>query len=343
MKQMRYFVTGAAGHLGTAIVSRLSDMGQCVRAFLLPGDEGARRLPDGVEAFYGDVRDEESVANFLSHSPDERAVVIHAAGIVSIAAKPGAAVRSVNVEGTRNLVEQCRRQAVDKLVYVSSVHAIAEKPAGQIMTETDCFDPALVEGGYAKSKAEATTLVLNAAREGLDASVVHPSGIFGPYDWGHGHLTQLVIDYVHGRLTSCVQGGYDFVDVRDVADGTIACCDQGQAGECYILSGKYYEIVEILRMLHRITGRKEIKRVLPYWFVKAAAPLCEMYYRLLRQPPLFTAYSIDTLRSNARFSHAKATRELGYTSRPMEQTLEDMVRWMKDNGRLPLFPIEKGE
>ena len=334
MKQNRYDVTGAAGHLGTAIVRRLSDMGQRVRAFLLPGDEGASRLPDGVEAFFGDVRDPASVAEFLQHDPSERAVVIHAAGIVSIAAKPAAAVRSVNVEGTRNLVEHCQRQSVDKLIYVSSVHAIPEKPAGQIITETDRFDPDAVVGGYAKTKAEATQLVLQAARDGLDASVVHPSGILGPYDWGHGHLTQLVIDYVRGRLSACVDGGYDFVDVRDVAEGIIACCDKGRQGECYILSGGYYDVAQILGMLHRITGKKEIKRVLPYWFVKATAPLCELYYRLLRQPPLFTAYSIYTLRTNAHFSHDKAARELGYSTRPMEQTLEDMVGWMKANGRI---------
>lgn len=334
MKQNHYYVTGAAGHLGTAIVQKLSDMGQRVRAFLLPGDEGANRLPDGVEAFFGDVRDGDSVAEFLHHDPSERAVVIHAAGVVSIAAKPPADVRSVNVEGTRAVIEQCRRQFVDKLVYVSSVHAIEEKPAGQIITETDRFDPNAVVGGYAKTKAEATQLVLQAARDGLDASVVHPSGILGPYDWGHGHLTQLVIDYVKGRLSACVKGGYDFVDVRDVADGVIACCDKGKKGECYILSGGYYEIAHILQMLHRITGKKEIKRVLPYWFVKATAPLCELYYRLLHQPPLFTAYSIYTLRTNAHFSHDKATRELGYSTRPMEKTLEDMVGWMKANGRI---------
>lgn len=330
----RYYVTGAAGHLGTAVVNQLADAGQRVRALLLPGDQGAARLPDGVEAFYGDVCDRASVGEFLAHSPKERAVVIHAAGIVSIASKIDDHLREVNIGGTRNLLEACKRQKVDRLVHVSSVHAILEKPAGETIAETDRFDPALVEGGYAKSKAEATALVLQSASEGLNASVVHPSGILGPYDWGRGHLTQLVIDYMKGRLTSCVRGGYDFVDVRDVAAGIISCCERGRQGECYILSNRYYEVTEILQMLHEITGHKAVRRVLPNWFVSLTAPLAELYYKLMRQPPLFTSYSIYTLRANALFSHEKADQELGYTTRPMRETLEDMVRWMKENGRL---------
>ena len=334
MQNTIYLVTGAAGHLGTAIVQQLSDAGNRVRVLLLPGEPGAKRMPDGVDVFFGDIRDAEKVAAFLEPPPGCHTAVIHAAGIVSIASRTKDEVHSVNVEGTRNLLTQCKRKKVARLVYVSSVHAIPERPAGEIICETDRFDPALVEGGYAKTKAEATSVVLQAAQSGLNASVVHPSGIFGPFDWGHGHLTQLVLDYMRGRLTACVEGGYDFVDVRDVAAGTIACCDKGRPGECYILSGRYYAIADVLYMLHRITGRRKIRRVLPYWFVKSAAPLCELYYRLLRQPPLFTSYSIDTLRTNAHFSHDKAARELGYDPRPIKETLKDMVEWLQTNGRV---------
>ncbi len=98
--------------------------------------------------------------------------------------------------------------------------------------EADDFDPAAVHGLYARTKAEAPRLVLAAGQAGLDVSVVHPSGICGPYDCGAGHLTQLFIDYYKGRLTACVAGGYDFVDVRDVADGIIAAAQKGKPGAC---------------------------------------------------------------------------------------------------------------
>ena len=179
-----------------------------------------------------------------------------------------------------------------------------------------------------------TAYALAARARGLDVRVVHPSGICGPYDYGHGHLTQLVQDFCTGRLAAGVDGGYDFVDVRDVAAGILACCDRGRPGECYILSGRYCTVRDVLAMLHRITGRRRVRVMLPLWLARAMAPLSEQYYRLLRQPPLYTAYSLYTLSSGARFSHAKAARELGYTTRPFGTTLADTVAWLRRQGRI---------
>ena len=179
-----------------------------------------------------------------------------------------------------------------------------------------------------------TAYALAARARGLDVRVVHPSGICGPYDYGHGHLTQLVQDFCTGRLAAGVDGGYDFVDVRDVAAGILACCERGRPGECYILSGRYCTVRDVLAMLHRITGRRRVRVMLPLWLARAMAPLSEQYYRLLRQPPLYTAYSLYTLSSGARFSHAKAARELGYTTRPFGTTLADTVAWLRRQGRI---------
>ncbi len=327
-----YLVTGAAGHLGSVVTEKLLARGERVRALVLPGE---KHIPEGVESFTGNVCDRGSLEAFFTLPEGEEAVVIHAAGVVSIASKFQPLVRYVNVEGTRNILAACEAHRVRKLVHVSSVHAIPEKPHGETITEAERFDPALVVGCYAKTKAEATQLVLDAAARGLDASVVHPSGISGPHDNGRGHLTTLVIDYSKRRLTSALKGGYDFVDVRDVADGILLCCDKGKRGECYILSNRYCEIPEILEDLHEITGGPRVTRLLPLWFIKTVAPLAEAYYKLLRQPPLFTAYSIYTLNSNALFSHDKAARELGYAPRySIRDTLEDTVTWLKGQGRL---------
>ena len=223
---------------------------------------------------------------------------------------------------------------MQKLIYVSSVHAIPEQPKGEVITEVSDFSPAQVTGLYAKTKAEATQYVLDAANCGLNACVVHPSGICGPFDTGRGHVTTLVIDYYKHRLTAAVDGGYDFVDVRDVADGILFCCEKGRTGECYILSNQYFSVKEILDLLDAITHKGKIKTILPAWFVHFTAPLAEAYYKLLRQPPLFTKYSLSTLNSNAVFSHAKATKELGYQTRAMRQTLTDTVVWLKEHHRI---------
>jgi len=331
MKDM-YLVTGAAGHLGNTVTRQLLEKQELVRVLILPGE--VMPFEGDFEIFYGDVRNKASLREFMNVEDEYNMIVIHCAGIVSIASKYQDKVYETNVNGTRNMVELAIEKAVSRFIYVSSVHAIEEKALGKVMVETSNFDPDKVVGAYAKTKAEATKLVLDNLGKGLNAIVVHPSGICGPFDYGKGHSTALVIDYYKGKLTSAVGGGYDFVDVRDVAKGILACCHLGEIGECYILSNKYITALEILRILHEITGHREIKRVLPLWFVKFTAKLAEIYYKILRKPPLFTTYSIYTLNSNSYFSHEKADMALGYTTRDMEESLTDTVNWLKSQNRI---------
>ncbi len=328
-----YLVTGAAGHLGNTIVRQLREKGCHVRALVLPQDKLHAERLHGAEIFTGDVRNKDSMRAFFA-TDGASTIVLHCAGIVSIASKYNQMVHDVNVNGTQNVVSLCESYGVKKLVHVSSVHAIPERPQGEIITEVSHFNTENVTGLYAKTKAEATQLVLDAAACGLDASVVHPSGICGPYDYGRGHLTQLLTDYCLGRLTACVAGGYDFVDVRDVAAGVIACAENGQKGETYILSGQYFEVPDLLELFSDLTGKKPIKTVLPLWFAKCTSPFAETYYKLLKQPPLFTAYSLYTLQTNARFSHEKATRALAYTTRPFSDTVADTIDWLKEQNRI---------
>lgn len=332
-----YLLTGAAGHLGTALAHQLSSQGQSVRALVLPGDTNASYLADlpGAEIVHGDICDAQSLAPFFANPEGRELIVIHAAGIVSIASRHIQKVHDVNVGGTKNILALCQKHKVKRLVYISSVHAIPEAPAGTIICEVPQFDPSAVCGLYARTKSEATQCVLDAAKAGLNACIVHPSGIIGPYDYGHGHLTQLILDYMRGRLTACVKGGYDFVDVRDVAVGVLACCEKGKAGACYILSGHYVSVADLLFRLHQLTGKRAIKTILPLWFARLTAPLSELYYKILRQPPLYTAYSLYTLSSNAAFSHEKASQQLGYQPRALDETLLDTVAWLRDQRRIP--------
>lgn len=329
-----YLVTGAAGHLGNTVVRMLAKKGEDVRALVLPGEENAAALSGFSAVYQGDVRDKASMEAFFAADADTQLFVIHCAGIVTIASKFEQNVYDVNVTGTKHILELCKEHPVRKLVYVSSVHAIPELPRGQVIVETDHFDPDKVEGLYAKTKAEATALVLEAAKNGLPASVVHPSGICGPYDYGRGHLTQLFVDYYKGQLTAGLDGGYDFVDVRDVAAGVLACCDKGRCGEGYILSNRRFSIPELLGIFHTVSGRRRVRTILPMWFVRLTAPVAELYYKILRQPPLYTAYSVYTLTSNASFSHEKAARELGYTTRPFEDTVRDTMEWLQEQNRI---------
>lgn len=328
MDNRLYLITGAAGFLGNTIVRKLLAQNCAVRGLILnPRD---REIFGGaaLEFVCGDMRDVQSLEPLFANPAHRELIVIHTASMVSIAEKFDQTVYDINVTGVANLLALCEKHSVKRLIHVSSVHAIPELPMGELIREVVEFSPDTVHGTYAKTKAQASRLVLESARAGLDCCIIHPTGIIGRGDYGRTHLNQMVVDYLAGRLTACVKGGYDFVDVGDVADGVIACVERGVSGECYILSNRYCTVREVLDLLHKISGKPRVKVVLPLWFAKLTAPLAEQYYRILHQPPLYTPYSLYTLESNANFSHEKATARLGYHPHELETTLREMVAWL---------------
>ena len=334
-----FIVTGAAGHLGSTIVRLLSQAGQNVRALSLAGE--AQRARRGVTWFTGDVCRPESLRTLFSGLDGRDVCVIHAAGVVDISGEMSARMRDVNVEGTKNVIALCREFSVKRLVYVSSVHAIPEREDMGVMREIRAFSPDAVTGGYAKTKAEATQAVLDAAAAGLDAVVVHPSGILGPYDDAGNHLVQVLRDYLRGKLPACVRGGYDLVDVRDVASGCIRAALHGRSGECYILSNRHYEVSDMLKLAREAGGGRKLP-VLPMWMAEAAVPLLGLVAKLRRQRPLYTRYSLYALKSNDRFDHDKATAELNYRPRDLRATIRDTVRYLKAR-QTPTVRVRAGE
>ena len=328
-----YLVTGAAGHLGSTLCAKLHERGERVRALVLEGEDTSFLARTGAEIFVGNVLDPRSMEEFFSVPKDFGAVVLHCAGIVDIGGAQNPAVEAVNVEGTRNVMQMSRAANARKIVYVCSVHALCDLPKGRVKREVEEFCPDKVDGAYAKSKAEAANMVLGMAREGLPAVAVFPSGIIGPYCGRGNHLVQLVKNYLNGKLPACVRGGYDFVDVRDVADGILAAADRGRVGESYILSGGYYEIPEMLALLREAAGGRKIS-VVPTWMAKMAAPLSEYIAKKRKRKPLFTAYSLRVLHENGRYSHDKATAELGYRPRELYETLKDTAQWLTETGEV---------
>jgi len=328
-----YLITGAAGYLGKVLVEKLLTAGNRVRALVLPGDPAAGELPKGVAIAYGSVTEPSSLSDFFSGDL-RSACLIHCAGAVSIATRRDPGLWLVNADGTKNIMTLCLQHGLGRVVHVSSVHAIPAKPAGQVITETSVFSPSLVKGQYSKSKAEGTKYALIAAGSGLNVSVVHPSGIIGPYDPGKADISSAVISFCRGKLRTAVSGGYDFVDVRDVADGIISCCTRGEKGECYILSGRYAHLHEIFAHLCELGYGKE-PRYLPLPFVRGLAPFFELYSIMRGRALFLTPYSAYTLGSGGLFSHENASKKLNYMPRSLEETLDDTVSWLREKGLIP--------
>lgn len=321
-----YIITGANGHVAQTIIRKLKNEDCVIRGLLLPSENN---LDSGnVTYFKGDVTEPESMRDIFAGIDAKNTVVIHAAGIISIGEEITSLLYNVNVNGTKNVIEACRQYGTGRLVYVSSVHAIDEGDGLHVIKEVGSFSKDKVVGAYAKTKAEATQAVMDAVAEGMDAVVVHPSGILGPGDDGRNHITQLIQSYLSGKLLGGVTGGYDFVDVRDVADGIIAAAQKGRKGECYILSNRFIPISDLLKYMQVATGGKK-KACFPLGLTKFMAPVFEWIAKVTKKRALFTRYSLRTMESNGRFSHDKATMELGYTPRDMMDTVRDTIAYLQ--------------
>ncbi len=297
--------------------------GEQIRVLMLPGDDSTHLQELPIEFVEGDVLDLSSLFKAFQGVRG----VFHLAGLISIMPGQNPQLRRVNVEGTDNVLRAAVDAGVTKLVYTSSIHAI-QRAIGGVIDETLPFDPANPYGEYDRSKAEATLQVQQAAAEGLEAVIACPTGVIGPHDYRGSMMGDVIRTAAQRKPTLYVDGAYDFVDVRDVANGLIAAAERGKPGESYILSGHRISVRYLLETVREITGGHFFQLKVPFDLARLAARFTPAYYNLFRVSPRFTSYSLEVLRSNANISHAKATRELGYKPRAIYQTIADTVHWM---------------
>ena len=244
---------------------------------------------------------------------------------------------AVNVGGTRNIITKVlAHPECEKMVYVSSTGAIPEQPHGTPITEVSQFtpcDPKKVVGAYSLSKATATQMVLDSVRVmGLKACVVHPSGILGPNDHALGETTRTVLQIIKGEMPMGMQGSFNLCDVRDLAAGTIAAVDKGRVGECYILANEPVTLKQMCDMIQRECTAKKISIYLPLGLADKIAQMLEKQAEKTGKKPLMTTFSVYNLARNNVFDYSKAKQELGYTTRPYQETIHDEVRWMIEEG-----------
>lgn len=332
-----YLLTGAAGFLGSNICLQLLEAGCKVRALVLPNDKSVKFIPKEVEVVIGDLTDAESLEPFFSVPEGMKSVIIHCASMVTVDPAYSEKLMAVNVGGTRNIITKVlAHPECEKMVYVSSTCAIPELPHGTKIKEVDKFDPcdpAKVVGAYSQSKAKATQMVLDSVRVmGLKACVVHPSGILGPYDHAMGETSSTVLQIIKGEMPLGIQGSFNLCDVRDLAAGTIAAVDKGRVGECYILANETVTLKDMCEMLHAECNAKKIAFYLPLDLADKIAQGLEKQAAKTGKKPLMTTFSVYNLARNNEFDYSKAQRELGYTTRPYQETIHDEVQWFIEEG-----------
>lgn len=325
----KLIVTGGGGYLGYVVVKTLLAKGyRSITVIALPNEKLSHYQDLDVAIEYGNILDR----TFLDRVITQDSIVFHLAGIVDIGSAKNDIIYQVNVEGCKNVVDACIQNHVKKFIYTSSVHVIDPLEGQQLMSEPHVFDWEHLVGDYAKSKALATHYVdTKAQTEELNAVIVYPSGIIGPYDFAVSHFGQLILDYINRRLSAYIKGGYNFVDVRDVAEGVVLAYEKGVSKEGYLLSGEYISLKDIFKTLNKILMRKKMPNLLALWFVKLMMPFAELHYLIRRKKPIFSAYSLYTVNSNCNFDNSKAKTYLGFRPRPIKESIEDMVEWFFEN------------
>ena len=325
---MTVVVTGATGHIGVNLVRALTAEKRPVRALVHLNRQPVEGL--GAEIVQGNVSDLESLIRAFEGAE----VVYHLAGVISLLQNEWPLVERINVQGTRNVIEACRRSGVKRLVHFSSIHAINTGPPDRPVDETH---PLIAGRGYPpydRSKAEGQREVRKAIAEGLNAVIVNPTGVFGPYDYQPSFFGAALLAMANGRMPALVNGGFDWVDARDVAQGAMLAEKQAMSGAEYLLSGHWVSMREIGDIMREISDASIPGFVCPMPAARFGAPFAEAYSRLFKKRPIFTSVSLNALRANHNISHEKATRELGYQPRPFKETLTETLKWFEENGKL---------
>ena len=322
---MKIAVTGAAGHIGANLCRLLIERGNAVRALIYRDRQALEGLP--LETVAGDLLEKDSLTRFLTGASH----VIHLAARISIAGDPDGQVTRTNVQGTRNLVEACLANGVRRLVHFSSVEALEQRPLAEPMDEARPFVAA--RGFiYARSKAAGEAEVLAAVEKGLNAVVLNPTAVLGPFDFKPSRGGQALLSFARGPVTALIRGGFNWVDARDVAAAAIAALDRGESGSRFLLSGHWASLAEIARLVRAVTGHRAVRVVLPVWLAKAGLPFAFLHSKLTGREPLYTRQSLRIVtESNKNIRHEKAGRELGFTPRPLEETIADTLLWFNEN------------
>lgn len=325
---MSIVVTGATGHVGANLVRALISQGRPIRALV----HKQRRAVEGmdVEVIEGDIRELET----LMHAFEGAEVVYHLAAHISILKDKCPLVESVNVLGTRNVVEACLRRGVRRLVHFSSIHTIVQQNTSAPVDELCPLIESPHHPPYGLSKAAGEKELLKGIERGLNAIIISPTAIIGPHDYKPSHFGQALLRLANGELPALVGGGFNWVDVRDVVQGAVSAEGQARAGAKYILSGHWISLRDLAMLVEEITGVPVPSFACPMWLARIGAPIVNAFDRRSGRQPLYTSLSLQALDEYRHVSHQKATRELGYQPRALRETLIDTLRWFRDNGQI---------
>jgi dihydroflavonol-4-reductase len=331
---MLAFVTGATGFLGSHVARVLAEQGADLR-LLVRASSDLRNI-EGLNAdrVIGDLRDGPSISKALSGCD----VVFHVAADYRLWVRDPEQMHWSNVEGTRYLLWAAQKQGVRRVVYTSSVATMGfasgvDSKSGQVADEYSPVGLGDMIGHYKRSKFMAEEIAIEAARSGGDVVIVNPTTPIGERDIKPTPTGRIVVDFLKRKFPAYVETGLNLVDATECARGHVQALEKGRSGERYILGGENLTLKQILDRLAAITGLKSPTVKLPYFFALATGVVDEMVTgRLLGREPRVTIDAVRMGRKMMFVSSAKAERELGWRTVPVDGALRRSVDWFRANG-----------
>lgn len=321
------FVTGATGFVGLNLVEALAGAGWEVVALHRPGSELKHLARLDAERVAGDVTDRASLERALPAGID---AVFHAAGDTGLWSRRNAHQDRVNIEGARNMVEAALARRARRFVHTSSISAYGMVP-GRI-DERSAQRGGSSRVNYQRSKFLGEQEVRAALARGLDAVILNPAAIIGPYDTRN--WARMIRLACAGKLPGAPPGGSSFCHVREVARAHIAAAERGRRGEGYLLGGADASFLELLRTIGEVTGSKVPSKPLPAWLLRGIAQPAQWLSYITGRPPTFSPEAIALATRTITCDCAKAERELGYQPVPLKAMVEDSVAWLEREGLL---------
>jgi dihydroflavonol-4-reductase len=326
---MLVFVTGATGFVGSHVAQVLAEQGADLR--LLVRSSSNPRNIQGLKAerVTGDLRDPASLEKVMAGCD----VLFHVAADYRLWIRDPEQMYRANVDGTRAILQAARNNRVRRVVYTSSVATMGFTSDGQSADENSPVSLDSMIGHYKRSKFMAEEVAIKAGKSGMDVVVVNPTTPVGEQDIKPTPTGRIIVDFLKKKFPAYVDTGLNLVDVKECARGHVAALERGRSGERYILGGENLTLKEILDKLAVITGLPSPKVKLPY-AVALASGLVDTVVTglLLRREPRVTLDAVRMGRKKMFVSSAKAGRELGWKTVPVEGALRRAVEWFQANG-----------
>jgi dihydroflavonol-4-reductase len=307
----------------------LAEQGADLRLLVRPSSNPKNIQGLRAERIVGDLRDFATLEKAMAGCD----AVFHIAADYRLWVRDPQQMYGANVEGTRAVLEAARKSGVHRVVYTSSVATMGFTSNGQPADENSAVSLDDMIGHYKRSKFMAEQVVMQAARSGMDVVVVNPTTPVGEQDIKPTPTGRIVVDFLKKKFPAYVDTGLNLVDVTQCAHGHVAAMEKGRSGERYILGGENLTLKQILDKLGAITGLPSPKVRVPYAVAFATGVLDEVVTgRILGREPRATIDAVRMGRKKMFVSSAKAERELGWKTVPVDNALRRAVEWFRANG-----------